>query len=118
MALGANQLVPLGPLGILGIIAHFSAVKHGQYIRNAQRAADMARADGMDGFNGGYANLAGKGFQFSVLVHFMLPSLSVFCSRPFHAPFSGMAEPWRSARTTGSSSPLKKRISAPPPVQI
>lgn len=37
---------------------------------------------------------------------------------PHFYAYRGIWEPWRRALTTGNSSPVRKRISAPPPVQM
>ena len=48
-----------------------------------------------------------------------VPAIPFSCSVPLRPPHSFIiSAPWRSALTTGSSSPLRNRIRAPPPVQI
>ena len=110
MALGANQLVALRPLGIGRIDPHLTAVKDGQDIRNTQSAADVTGADGVDRLHRGHTDPNRKGFQFPNLCffHIVFPLFQL----------SQSPAPCRSALTTGSSSPLRKRIRAPPPVQI
>lgn len=80
VSLGADELVTLRPCGVLRVKAHFAAVKHGQHIRDAQCAADMPLADGVDGLNGRGADLAGQSLVFSGAFQ---------C----YSPFSGMVAP-------------------------
>ena len=49
VALGADQLVALGPLGVVYVDAHLPAVQRRQHVADAQRAAQMAGAQGVDG---------------------------------------------------------------------
>ena len=44
VALAHHQLVPILPLGILGIDPHFPAIEHGQELHHAHGAADVAKA--------------------------------------------------------------------------
>ena len=67
MALGADQLVPIGPLGILGIILHFFSVEHRQHVGNAQSAAQVAGAQGVDGLQGRQTNPDRQGLEFFLL---------------------------------------------------
>ena len=66
MALGADQLVAVGPLGILNLVVHDLAVQYGQQIAHAQRAADVAEATGLQLLEERDADFRSELFQFTL----------------------------------------------------
>ena len=102
VSLGAYQLIPIRPARIFRIIAHGMAVEHGEQIAHAQHAAHMAKAPRLKLLHRADANLQCQLLQLRRIVHVDAPPQTIAARR--------------SARTTGSSSPVRKRISAPPPV--
>jgi len=63
VALGADQLVPVRPLGILRVIAHDSAVENGQGIGQAEAASDVPEAPGLDLLHDADANFQSQLLQ-------------------------------------------------------
>ena len=72
MALGANQTVASGHLGILGVNVHFLEIQHGQQVRNGKAAANMTHANAAYAFYDIAAYVAGNLLQitaqFSILL--------------------------------------------------
>ena len=64
VSLGADQLVPVFPLGILRVHVHDRTVEHSQCVSNTQRAAHMAEASGLERLQCGYPDLKRQLFQF------------------------------------------------------
>ena len=62
MPFGGDELVSVGLGRVFGIVTHLTSVQDGEYIGNAQRAAKMAGADGMDRLESAETDLNGKRF--------------------------------------------------------
>ena len=97
----------------------------GDLLAGVHDLLDGGRADGrvQRGADGVLAGQAGRkavcmqNAEQAVVAH--LNALRAGAKAEFQLHFfSSSAAPWRSALTTGSSSPVRKRMSAPPPVQI
>ncbi|MPM20253.1 hypothetical protein SDC9_66682 [bioreactor metagenome] len=64
MAFGADQFIPLRPVGVLGVEAHLGFVEHAQRVRHTQRSAHMAKPARLELLQHANADLQRKALQF------------------------------------------------------
>ena len=61
--LGQHKPVPIFPLGVLGVDAHFLIIKVGKHIGRRKAAARVPRLGAVGGFNHTHTDLAGCNLQ-------------------------------------------------------
>ena len=83
MAFGDHQLVPIGPVGTFGVIAHEFPVEQTDRFHDAHGAADMAEADVTKGGKGLHPDLFRKNAEFLTANTLIQCFYSLFKRRSF-----------------------------------